>query len=167
LSAGLAGAVIAFCSSATPTSAHVSLSSTTPADQSTLRRAPAAVVLTLTEPALVMGTRVVVSGPSGQVQQGPPRLVDRTITQDLQAGAPAGTYTVAWRATSSDGHPVTGTFSFRTTLPGAGTQPSVQRPADAPVPVRPGVPGWLVVVLGAVAVAVGLKFVRGRDPREF
>jgi hypothetical protein len=33
-------------------------------------------------------------------------------TTPLAANAPAGNYTVAWRVTSADGHPVTGTLHF-------------------------------------------------------
>jgi copper resistance protein C len=92
--------------------AHDELVGTSPAAGSTAAVAPQRVTLTLSQPALAVGTIVIVTGPDGPVQTGKPTLVDNVITQRLQPGSPAGRYTVAWRATSSDGHPVSGTFSF-------------------------------------------------------
>ena len=67
---------------------------------------PSSVVLTFDEPAIAIGTKLVVTGPTGPVQTGAPQLVDNTVTQNLQPGAPAGAYTVEWRITSTDGHPI-------------------------------------------------------------
>lgn len=165
LTAGLAGVVLALCAVTAPASAHTEVTSTIPADQMVLQRPPDAVVVNLTEPALAMGTQVVVTGPSGDVQQGSPRLVDRTITQPLQPGAPAGSYTVRWRATSGDGHPVTGTFTFRTTMAGPGEPPAEPALTSAPDPAVPRVPGWLVLSIGAVAVGLAARFAAGREAR--
>ena len=46
-----------------------------------------------------------------------------TVTQPLAGGLPAGAYTVEWRVTSADGHPLSGTFGF-TVAQGAATQPA-------------------------------------------
>lgn len=92
--------------------AHDSLLGTSPAAGSTTVVVPARITLTLSEPALKVGTAVIVTGPAGPVQTGKAALSDNTITQRLQPGSPAGAYTVTWRATSSDGHPVSGRFSF-------------------------------------------------------
>ena len=97
---------------ASPASAHNVLRSTSPADSSTVDTVPAEVVLTFDEPAIAMGTTIVVTGPDGAVSDGSPRLVDNTVSQPLKPGAPAGEYTVEWRVTSADGHPITGTFAF-------------------------------------------------------
>jgi hypothetical protein len=78
--------------------------------------------LTFNEPALAIGTDILVTSPTGQVQTGKPVLVDNTITERLQPGSPAGRYTVVWRVTSSDGHPVSGTFSFTATKASPGRQ---------------------------------------------
>ena len=90
-----------------------------------------------------MGTELVVTGPSGQVQQGPARLVDNTVAEDLEPGASAGTCTVLWRVTSIDGHRV---------------------PAEA-ARTAPGRLGWGLglLVVGLVA-AVGVLPVRRRRP---
>ena len=92
--------------------AHDSLVSSSPADGQTVATMPDRIVLTMNEAAVAVGTRVVVSGPDGEVQQGRPRLSKNTVEQALEPSAPAGRYTVTWRVTSADGHPVSGTFSF-------------------------------------------------------
>ena len=146
-----------------PAAAHNTLRSTNPADGSSLDTAPASVVLTFDEPAIALGTQVVVTGPSGAVSSGAPRLVDASVTQDLQPGAPAGRYTVEWRVTSDDGHPVTGTFAFTTRAAAAGTPPAAtpapSAPPAAPARREPLIPSWgwiaagVIVILGAVRVA--------------
>jgi hypothetical protein len=124
--------------------------------------------LTFDEPAIAMGTQVVVTGPSGQVQQGQPRLIDNTITEDLQPGAPAGAYAVAWRVTSADGHPVSGTFSFSAKT-AAATQPPITpqtTPAATPTPTQSGrIPASLKLIIGAVAIIFGVTVARRASRR--
>jgi methionine-rich copper-binding protein CopC len=107
--------------------AHNALIGTDPEDQTTVSRPPRAVVLTFNEPAITTGTKVLVSGPSGEATSGVPRLVDNTVEQPLSPNLPAGDYTVQWRVTSADGHPVNGTFTFRVRS-GASPQESVVPP---------------------------------------
>lgn len=97
---------------ALPAQAHDTLLSTSPEDGSTVATTPTEVVLTFDQPAVSVGTQLRVSGPDGDVQQGRPQLVDTTVRQAIEPGSPAGTYTVTWRVTSADGHPVSGTFTF-------------------------------------------------------
>ena len=153
---------------ASPASAHNTLIATNQADQVTVQSAPQAVVLTFDEPANAMGTQVVVTGPSGQVQQGQPQLADNTITEDLQPGAPAGAYTVAWRVTSADGHPVSGTFSF-TAKTAAATQPPSNpqtSPPATPTPTQPRrIPGSLKLIIGVVAIIFGVTVARRASRR--
>lgn len=154
-------AVVLLVVGAPPAVAHNALSSTSPAQSETVPRTPAVVVLTFDEPAIAMGTQVVVTGPSGPVQQGPPRLVDETVSQALHPGAPAGTYTVTWRVTSSDGHPISDSFTFRSEGVGAGAPP-VGTPTPA-VPVAPRsapTAPWLWWV-GAAAVLLAAAAVLG------
>jgi methionine-rich copper-binding protein CopC len=171
LPAILAAALLTTGLSAAPVAAHNLLISSSPADGASVPQTPAAVVLTFDEPAISIGTKVLVSGPSGEVQRGVPRLVDNTVTQDLAGGAPAGAYTVAWRVTSLDGHPISGTLTFTSLGAGAG-QPA---PAPTPAPTPDGtdsstrpIPWWgwaviaLVVVTTAVAVARAIRRARSR-----
>jgi len=106
---------------AAPASAHDSLVSSSPADGQTVATMPDSIVLTMNEAAVAVGTRVVVSGPDGEVQQGRPHLNENTVEQSLEPSAPAGRYTVTWRVTSADGHPVSGTFSFTASSAAAAT----------------------------------------------
>jgi len=96
-------------------SAHDSLVSSTPADGQTVEQVPDTIVLEMNEAVVAVGTRVVVTGPDGQMQQGRPQLSKNLVEQAVRADAPAGRYTVTWRVTSADGHPVSGTFSFTAT----------------------------------------------------
>ena len=159
----LLGTVAALVVVAAPASAHNALVSTTPADGSSVARTPATVVLTFNEPAIALGTEIVVTGPAGPVQQGAPRLVDNTVSQDLQGGAAAGTYRVAWRVTSADGHPVSGTFTFSSQAAGRGrpSTPSASSPANGSTPPSPGrSSGWIWAGVGLVAALTVSALVR-------
>lgn len=101
--------------------AHDVLVSTSPQDGSTVAATPDKVTLTFDNPAIATGTVIQVKGPGGEVQTGKPQLVDDTVSQAIAPGAPAGRYTVLWRITSIDGHPVSGTLSFTSSAKGAGT----------------------------------------------
>lgn len=127
------GAVVAGALATIPAAAHNVLISTNPVDGQRLAEVPAAVVLTFDEPALAMGTQLVVTGPGGPVQVGAPQLVDNTISQPLQNGAPPGTYSVAWRVTSADGHPVSGKLTFSAAAASSGS-PVTAAPSAAPSP---------------------------------
>jgi hypothetical protein len=110
-----------------------------------------------------MGTRVMVTGPSGPAHQGPARSVGGTVTQALQSGAPAGNYTVEWRITSTDGHPISGAFTF--TSDGAGGGTTASQPAPAPTEPKPtgsSMVPWLLAL--AAAAVVGLLALRRRSP---
>lgn len=122
----LAGAALLVASPAAQ--AHDVLRSTDPADGATVPVVPAQITLTFDQPALALGTQVVVLTPDGRdAAAGEPVLVDTTVTQAVDGALPAGEYTVEWRVTSSDGHPIDGTFTF-TAAEASGD------PAPAPTP---------------------------------
>lgn len=151
---------------AVPAEAHNVLVSTSPTDRQSVDVTPEAVVLTFDQPAVAMGTQILVTGPAGPVQLGAPRLVDTTVTQALQGGAPAGAYTVAWRVTSNDGHPVTGTFTFTSKAAGTGQRPSepssTAAPAATPSPTAADPAGasrgYAAAALAAVLLLAGTVF---------
>ena len=169
----LSAVAVTLIATAVPASAHDVLRSTDPADGTVVDRLPDRVVLTFDEPALAIGTQVVVTGPAGPVSDGPPQLVDAEVRQPVRAG-PAGRYTVLWRVTSADGHPVSGTFAFTTqqgraasptAMPGTTTAPSTSSastttptsvPATSPsaTPQTAGLPGPAVVAVLAGVVAL-------------
>lgn len=154
--------------------AHNALIGTTPVAGTQVEVAPATVVLTFNEPAVNTGTKVLVTGPDGLATVGDPVLVDNTVRQDLKAGLPAGDYTVEWRVTSADGHPISGSFSFRAKAGSAGDLPTTvgpsataEGPSATPTTTGNDEPaqrsGWLwllaVVPIG-LAAALGWRFSR-------
>jgi LPXTG-motif cell wall-anchored protein len=159
----LGAALLLTVLSSGPAAAHNQLASSDPADGAALDRTPEAVLLTFTEPAVSLGTEVVVTGPDGAAADGPPQLVDATVRQPLLEGAPAGTYTVDWRVTSTDGHPIAGRLSFTSAAPGTGTYTG---PAQSPAPVETGSPAWAWLALTAgLLAAAGALAVRRRRRR--
>ncbi len=127
LLAGVAGAALA----AAPAWAHDELVTTAPAAGQTVAAVPADVVLTFAEPPLALGLAVQVTGPDGtDLAAGKPALVGSTVHQAVRAGAPAGRYTVHWRVTADDGHPVTGSFAF--VARASGGEPTAAAPTPAP-----------------------------------
>jgi hypothetical protein len=98
-------------------SAHDELVASTPAEGATVE-APDAVALELSSPAQPLGTRVVVTAPDGAASsEGEAELRGATVVQPLVADLPPGVHTVSWQVTSSDGHPLTGSFSFTVAAP--------------------------------------------------
>jgi len=154
--------------SATAAQAHNILIGTSPADGSTAKVVPAQVTLTFNEPALALGTEIIVTGPAGQEQSGAAVLVNNTVTEHLQPGSPAGPYIVIWRVTSADGHPVSGKFSFTATSPSPGQRssatPATSSSTSAPTSVSGQSPLWWVLA-GGVLVLLLVVFIRTRKPR--
>lgn len=140
---------ICICTFATPAWAHDALASTDPAASQTVPRVPSAVALTFEEPPLTMGLQVVVTGPDGPVQQGAPRLADDVVTQALRGDAPKGTYTVDWRVTADDGHPVSGSFTFTALAAGAAAATGTDAAPASPS----GSSGAILLVVGLAVVA--------------
>lgn len=99
--------------SAPSASAHNTLVSSDPVDGSTVGSAPSAITLVFNEPAQALGSEVLVTDPNGvTVSSGPVELTDASVVQPLTGELPAGLYTVTWRVTSADGHPIDGTLTF-------------------------------------------------------
>ncbi len=129
--------------------AHDTLLSTDPPSGATVPHAPEAITLTFSAPALAIGTKVVVTTPDGRdAADGEPELADATVRQAVAGYLPAGEYTVAWRATSADGHPIEGTFTFTaadavgapepTATPSTQPRPTSEAAADQPTsPAEP------------------------------
>lgn len=114
--------------------AHNTVQSTDPADGSTVATAPDRVTLTFDQPAQALGTEIVVLGPDGVVvSTGAAELVDTSVSQAVTGELPAGTYTVRWRVTSADGHPLSGEFAF-TAQAATGAAPDPE-PTQTPTPI--------------------------------
>lgn len=105
--------------------AHAELLSTSPTADALLTASPAEILLTFSESVQVVPRSIrLVSADGTDVQIGSPRQDGGAAT--LAADVPTlanGSYVVAWRAVSSDSHPVSGAFTFSvgertTTSPG-------------------------------------------------
>lgn len=118
------------------------------------------------------GNIVIVLGPDGRhYETDCVQLSGPTLTAPVALGAP-GEYQVEWRAVSSDGHPISGSFSFTSTTAGAsaGAEQSPcaaaagagEAPSAAPDTAPSAGPSGLTVGLvvgGAVVVLVGVLVV--------
>lgn len=163
--------------------AHNTLRSSDPADGATVPFAPDHVTLTFDEDAVAIGTQVVVTSPDGTVvSEGDAVLDAGTVTQAVTGDRPAGTYTVTWRVTSADGHPVSGELTFvaadalpapiatadptvePTTEPAS--EPTAESVATDPTPapdatIQPDDDGGLPVAAAIGLVVLGLAILGG------
>lgn len=177
LLAAVAGTVLG----AAPAAAHAVLTATQPERGATVTEPLDAVVLEFNEG--VVFPQVQVSAPDGErVEEGLPVEAGQSVEQPLRALPEGGTYTVVFRVSSDDGHPVEGEFEFVYEGP-VGGEDEGDPPGDADPPDQDGQPAQDApaeqdgVSLGgpalgvAVAVLVGFAGVavlaaRGRRPRD-
>lgn len=129
--------------------AHTGLTGTDPADGEILARAPATVTLSFNEPVGATAESVQVYTPSGAPMPVDVQALDATVTIAPEAPLGPGTHTVAWRATSADGHPISGAFTFSVGAPSA---TAVELPAQEPLP-RAMIGAQTVAYLGVFAAA--------------
>ena len=171
----LAGAVILLLAGAPGASAHAELQTTSPANGAVLDKAPATVSVQFTEGVQVTpdGLRVLAADGS-RVDRGDTALspsVPNTAAATLRSDLADGTYTVAWRATSSDSHPVHGAFAFTVGAPGSGTGVLAGADKDSD-PLMAALVGLsrgagyagLALLIGATGILVLLA--RDGDPRR-
>ncbi|MBO1418501.1 FixH family protein [Streptomyces sp. FH025] len=116
------GALLALMlAAAGPASAHATLESTDPRQNSVVATAPQVVTLTFSETVSLSADSVRVLDPAGKaVDTGNPAHADgkdNTARVGLNSGLANGTYTVAWRAVSEDSHPIGGAFTFSVGAP--------------------------------------------------
>jgi len=102
-----AGALLAVAGVASPAAAHDALIGSNPENGSSLEQAPESITLEYSANLIDAGTLVEVSSGDGTVvSTGAPQIIGTEVTQALEPELPAGDYTVEWRVTSSDGHPI-------------------------------------------------------------
>lgn len=106
--------VVAVLAGAGPAAAHATLTGSDPGNGDSLDALPERVTLEFSAP-ISEPAYVIVTAPDGsKVADGDPAVNGQTLEQGLQVGADAeGEYTVAYRAVSEDGHPLTGQLSFQ------------------------------------------------------
>ncbi|MET0716692.1 MAG: copper resistance CopC family protein [Mycetocola sp.] len=100
---------------AQPAQAHDYLASTSPAEEVTVESALENVSLTFTEPpleGLETGSYISVVSAAGETVSDDDVLVEgSTLSVPVMFASP-GAYTVTWQTVSSDGHPISGSYSF-------------------------------------------------------
>ncbi|MDR1999057.1 MAG: copper resistance protein CopC [Frankiaceae bacterium] len=105
-------------------SAHAVLLNAVPANGATLAAAPAQVVFTYSEPGQAATLQFAVTDAAGAtVSKAPPKVAGDTVTQPLPPLV-NGTYTVAYRLVSLDGHPMGSRTKFTVADPAATAAPA-------------------------------------------
>ncbi|WP_104167213.1 copper resistance CopC family protein [Arthrobacter sp. SX1312] len=146
--------------------AHDELTGSNPAEGAVVDVLPPSLELSFSSVPSGIGAQIQVLDASGaDWADGPAAIVDRSATQPLRPGAPAGEYTVNWRVVSADSHPIEGSFAF-TTQEGGTTAPDT---ASTPGPMdvqddqaeetqQAGVGDfpWSIVLMIAALVAIAV-----------
>ena len=124
---------------ATGADAHAALRSISPKDGSSLATAPTQVVLTFNEPISTSFATVSVTGADGAVSAGKAAVDGVTVTQALAPDLANGSYTVAYRVVSEDGHPVSDRTTFTVAAPSTPPTSSSETsaPSATPLPATP------------------------------
>ncbi|MFF1291693.1 MULTISPECIES: copper resistance protein CopC [unclassified Streptomyces] len=156
----LLGAVLALLLGGAGTaSAHATLTKAEPADLSVLKTAPKQITLTFSETvSLSDGSLRVLSPKNLRVDRGAVTHAEGkadTARVMLRDKLPEGTYTVSWRAVSSDSHPISGAFTFSIGQPSTTT---AAVPAESPDdPATSGVYDFFrYVAYGGLALLIGV-----------
>ncbi len=135
---------------ALPAQAHSALVSSSPVDGAVLPSAPDQVVLTFNEDALSGGTVIALTGPDGAPVGVEPTVVRGPVVSAALPPLPdRGTYTVAYRVVSGDGHPETGSIRFT-----VGDESDVSAQAASSTSASGLVTGAIVIVGGLALLAV-------------
>ncbi|NBH07462.1 copper resistance CopC family protein [Amycolatopsis sp. SID8362] len=180
VAATVLAAATALLATAVPASAHAGLKSSNPAEGASLATAPSKIELTFGE--AVKPNTITVTGADGRKwETGAPTVVDAVVTVPVTPAGPAGKYVIAYKVTSEDGDPVSGTVNFTLTAAVASstsaTSSSAAPTSSAPVTsVTPqpqaqndsgsGFPawGWVLIAIVVLAVIGGVLVARRRGP---
>jgi copper transport protein len=105
-------AVLALLLAAPPAAAHATLVSTDPAEGEVVAETPDVVTFTYDEPVSLTDGSIQVFDAAGEPVDSSATSEDEIVTADLPDELAAGTYVVAWRVVSADGHPISGSLTF-------------------------------------------------------
>jgi methionine-rich copper-binding protein CopC len=95
-----------------PASAHATLIGSDPKDGATVEKLPGEVSLEFNEEVAAPAFVEVTASDGTDVGSGDPEVLGDVVTLPLAPEGPAGTYTLAFRVVSADGHPVSGELTF-------------------------------------------------------
>lgn len=155
-------------------SAHAELESSSPANGAQLTGPPAQIKLVFGENILSEGTQLVAfSADKTPVALTNESVDGASLTANWPAATPPGSYTVSYRVTSADGHPIDGGLQFGYTAAGTSTSAAgsgastvaTASPSGAagtsqsPEPVASSTAGrnqwWIIAILIVLGVAIG------------
>lgn len=135
LGAAVLAVLVAVLIPASPAWAHNSLKTATPARDATVPSAPTEVTLEFMQrldPAFT--TIVLTDAAKRKLPTGEPVVTGAKSTVQVTDTLPNGTYTVAYRVVSVDGHPVQGSYPFTVADPTSSAAPVADVSASAPTP---------------------------------
>jgi methionine-rich copper-binding protein CopC len=171
----------ALLATGSPALAHAGLTSSNPAEGASLATAPSKIELTFGE--AVKPDMITVTGADGaKWETGTPVVIDAVVTVPVTPAGPAGKYVIAYKVTSADGDPVSGTVNFTLTAAVApsttaapttssSAAPSSSAPATSVTPEPQaqsdsggGFPGWgwILILIVVLAVVGGVLVARRR-----
>jgi len=135
------------------TSAHATRVATDPVENTELTQSPQKVSAMFSEALQSEFAAMTVVGPDGNLwSTGDPQVDGAVISVGVRPLGPSGTYTVNYRATSADGHVVSGSWSFQLTVASTGTPgPSASTTTSS----EDGIAVWPFFVAAGVLVAAG------------
>ncbi|MFA7323437.1 MAG: copper resistance CopC family protein [Candidatus Nanopelagicales bacterium] len=143
---GAMGAVLLITA---PAQAHGQLVSSTPTNGAVLDAAPASVAFTFDEPLLPELDTISINTDTGKnLVSARVEPVGDTLTMQWPTDIAPGTYQVAYRIVSEDGHPVTGAITFTFGTP----QPTATTFAEAVDNVQEGPPLTTIATIGAIVL---------------
>ncbi|MCX5065836.1 copper resistance protein CopC [Micromonospora lupini] len=124
--AALLAVVVALLIPASPAWAHNTLRSAAPVQESTLSRAPTEIVLEFVERLDPPFTTIVLTDAAKRkIPTGDPVVDGAKGSVQVTEALPNGSYTVAYRVVSTDGHPVQGSYPFTVADPASSAAPIV------------------------------------------
>ncbi|MEU3458066.1 copper resistance CopC family protein [Micromonospora sp. NPDC006766] len=163
--ATLLAALAVLLAPASPAAAHNALRAATPAQDSRLTAPPTQITLEFLQNLSPSFTTIVLTD-AGQrkIPTGEPVVAGATGTVTISQPLANGTYTVAYRVVSADGHPVQGSYSFTVADPTASSAPD-ETATDAASPAsaspaasshRSGGPSPMLLAAGGIAVVAAI-----------
>ena len=146
-------------------SAHSAVVGSNPENGASIQVAPDKVSVTFNEALQAQFAALTVTGPDGNLwTKSDPSVEGPTVSADLGDLGPTGVYTIAYRVTSADGHPVNGTLTFTLTEAGSGT-PGAAAASSTGESESGSMPVWIFIVAVVVVFGGALFFVL-RKPKS-
>lgn len=131
----LAALALGLALPASPASAHAELLATDPTEGAVLATSPSSVAFTFDEPVVLVPDGFQLFDGSGGHNMVPVEAVDATVRATLPPDLATGSYVLAWRVVSDDGHPESGVLSFAVGRAGASVPTVVENDTGAVVVV--------------------------------